>query len=63
MYYKVKINKLILKENIAQVLMKMLDLLQIFWFNVDENLNNCGRTYENKRKWEIKMPVIEKITL
>ena len=38
MYYKVEISKLILKENIAQVPMKMVDLLQIFWFNADENL-------------------------
>ena len=43
--------------------MRMVDLLQIFWFNADENLNNSGTNYENKIKWENKMRVIGKVTL
>lgn len=41
----------------------MVDLLQIFWFNADENWDNCNRNYENKIKWENKMCVIGKVTL
>ena len=43
MYYEANISKLILKENIAQVLMKELVLLEVSRFNVDENLSKCGR--------------------
>ena len=43
MYYEVEISKLILNDNIAQVLRKELVLLLIFRFNVDENSENCGR--------------------
>ena len=43
MNYEIKTSKLILKENIGEVLLKKLVLLQISGVNVDENWNNCGR--------------------